>query len=135
MSDIKCTINDGDTSWVMISTILVLGMMPSLAFFEAGLLRRKDTLSVLVQIFAGISILSVLWILFGYSLSFGPDHGGVIGDFAHGLFINVGVKECSRHAPTIPHALFALFQMMFAAISPLLMTGAFAGNVNFISCS
>jgi Amt family ammonium transporter len=129
---VTCVIDDGDTSWVMVATILVLGMMPSLAFFEAGLLRRKDTLSVLVQIFAGLSLLSVMWILFGYSLTFGPDHGGVIGDFSNGLFIGVGVKDCSKHAPTIPHALFALFQMMFAAISPLLMTGAFAERLKFI---
>lgn len=126
-----CDINSGDTAWVSISFVLVLGMMPALAFFEAGLLRSKNTLSIITQIFSGVAVLSTMWNFFGYSLTFGPDHGGIIGDFSNGALIGVSLTDCSPHAPTIPATVFAYFQMMFACITPLLMTGSFAERLKF----
>lgn len=116
-------INTGDTTWVLVSTILVLGMMPALALFEAGLLRSKNTLSLVTQIFGGLVCLGFMWDIFGYSLTFGPDYGGFIGGYQNFLLINVDYFTCSEHAPNIPAAAYALFMMMFAAITPLLMTG------------
>jgi Amt family ammonium transporter len=101
-------------------------MCPGLAFFEAGMLRSKNTLSVVVQIFAGNVILSVMWLAFGFALSFGPTVGGLIGAPVHPFWVGVHYDKCGAHAENIPGALFALFQMMFAAITPLLMTGSFA---------
>jgi hypothetical protein len=100
-------------------------MMPALAFFEAGLLRRKNTLSLLTQIFVGLSVLALLWHIFGFSLVYGPDHGFMIGDLSYIFFKNINNVCLSEFAPRIPGLAFALFQMMFAAITPLLMTGNF----------
>lgn len=116
---------------MLISTVLVLGMSPALALFEAGMLRSKNTLSVITQVLSGIIALSVIWVLFGYSLTFGEDAAGFIGNFNEGLWIHVSYYRCSVHAPTIPAACYALFQMMFAVITPLLMTGAFAERMKF----
>lgn len=111
--------------------MLVLGMSPALAIFEAGMLRSKNALSTISQVMSGIMILSMMWLCFGYSLTFSNDYGGIIGDFKHGFFIGVDFFECSPYAPTIPHALFAVFQMMFCVISPLLVTGAYAERMKF----
>lgn len=92
---------------------------------EAGLLRSKNTQSIIMQVMAGMVVLGFMWDIVGYSLTFGDDHGGVIGDFKHSFLLGVGYNECSPHAPQIPAALYALFMMMFAAITPLLMTGTF----------
>ncbi|CAF1117977.1 unnamed protein product [Adineta steineri] len=124
-------INTGDTTWVLISSILVLSMMPALAFFEAGLLKSINTVSLVTQIIGGASILSVMWHLIGYTLVFGHSYGGVIGDFSNILMLDVPYTSCSRHSPNIPAALFGFFQMMFAAISPLLITGAFAERLQY----
>jgi len=78
-----------------------------------------------MQVMAGMVVLGFMWDIVGYSLTFGTDHGGVIGDFKHAFLLGVGYNECSPHAPQIPAALYALFMMMFAAITPLLMTGAY----------
>ncbi|KAM9982074.1 hypothetical protein ACTFIY_004377 [Dictyostelium cf. discoideum] len=121
----------GNTTWVLLSTILVLGMMPALAFFEAGLLRSKNTLSIITQIMSGIVVLTVMWQAFGYSLTFGPDQKGIIGNLDHAFLINVSYDDCSPNAPNIPAAAYAFFMMMFANITPLLMTGAFAERVKF----
>ncbi len=121
-----CSLNTGDESWVMMCGILVLCMIPSLALFEAGLLRRKNSLHIIAQIFIGIGVLSVMWFIFGYSLTFGPDHYGIIGDFSYIFFFNVDIQSCGPQSDKIPHAVFAFFQMMFAVIAPLLVTGAFA---------
>ncbi|KAL6073060.1 Ammonium transporter [Balamuthia mandrillaris] len=123
-------IDTGDTTWVMVCTVLVLGMMPALAFFEAGLLRAKNTLSIITQIFVGIALMAVLWHLIGFTLVFGPDYGGMIGGPRYAAFRDLE-NNCLEHAPNIPGLSFALFQMMFAAISPLLMTGAFAERIKF----
>ncbi|CAF1540603.1 unnamed protein product [Adineta ricciae] len=100
--------------------------MPALAFFEAGLLKSINTVSLVTQIIGGTSILSVMWHLIGYTLVFGHTYAGVIGSFSNILMLNVPYDDCSRHSPNIPAALFGFFEMMFAAISPLLITGAFA---------
>jgi ammonium transporter, Amt family len=126
-----CVAEDSDVSWVLISSVLVLGMMPGLAFFEAGLLRAKNTTSVVIQIFSGAALMPVLWILFGYSLTLGSNtRGGFIGDFSKALFIGVQYDDC-YNGLSIPEALYGLFQMMFATITPLLMTGAYAERLAF----
>lgn len=125
----NCTdgkVDTGDTTWVLISAVLVLGMLPALAFFEAGLLRAKNSLSLITQIMGGFITLSVMWDLFGYSLTFSSTSWGFVGNFDHVAFLNIPYDDCNQHAPNIPSACFAIFQMMFAAITPLLMTGAFA---------
>ena len=119
-------VNGADTAWVLLSFVLVLAMFPGLALFEAGLLRAKNTLSIMVQVFAGVTVLSVLWDIIGYTLVFGPTQHGIIGGTDHVLLLDVSYDKCNQLAPTIPEAAFAMFQMLFAAITPLLMTGAFA---------
>jgi len=109
----------------------VLTMMPALAFFEAGLLRSINTVSLVTQIISGVAVLSGLWHLIGYTLVFGHTWGGFIGNLENIIMLDVPYDSCSRHAPTIPAALFGFFQMMFAAITPLLMTGAFAERMRF----
>eukprot|EP01132_Coremiostelium_polycephalum_P004192 gene4192-5247_t len=126
-------VDTGDTTWVLLSTILVLGMMPALAFFEAGLLRSKNTLSIITQIVSGIVVLTVMWQAFGFSLTFGTSQKGIIGNLDHAFLINVSYEDCSRFAPNIPSAAYAMFMMMFANITPLLMTGAYAERVKFKS--
>ena len=126
------TINSGDTAWVLVSTALVLLMTaPGLAFFYGGLVRRKNVLSTMMQSFFLLCLISVQWVLFGYSLSFGPDVHHVIGSLAWLGFHNVGLEPNPTYAGTIPHMLFALFQMMFAVITPALITGAFAERMKF----
>ncbi|EKX47580.1 ammonium transporter [Guillardia theta CCMP2712] len=123
--------DSGDTTWIIVSTALVLGMSPALAFFEAGMLRSKHSLSIISQAFAGNALLSVMWLLFGYTLCFGPTMNGLIGAPSHLLWFNVRYDQCGPHAKNIPAALFALFQMMFASITPLLMTGSFAERLRW----
>lgn len=125
VTDTSC-VNSGDTSWVLLSTILVLGMMPALAFFEAGLLRKKNTISILTQIFSGVFILSTMWQIFGYSLTYSEDYGGVIGGLDKVFLLDLPFNACNTFAPSIPEVAFAAFQCMFACITPLLMTGAYA---------
>eukprot|EP00026_Physarum_polycephalum_P007050 Phypoly_transcript_07103.p1 GENE.Phypoly_transcript_07103~~Phypoly_transcript_07103.p1 ORF type:complete len:456 (+),score=64.00 Phypoly_transcript_07103:64-1431(+) len=125
-------IDTGDTTWVLIATILVMGMLPALAFFEAGLLRSKNTLSLITQIIGGFVTLTVMWDLVGYSLTFSPVDWGFVGSPAtHFLLLNVPYDDCSPYAKNIPTACFAMFMMMFAAITPLLMTGSFAERVKW----
>jgi len=121
-----------DAAYMIPATILVLGMIPGLGFFECGLLPSTITTSVLSQIMALLPTLGMMWILFGYSLSFGNQSRPFIGNFENALFIGVSASSCHyTFATTIPEQLFALFQMMFAIITPLLMTGAYAGRMRF----
>jgi ammonium transporter, Amt family len=125
-------INSGDTAWVLISTALVLLMTaPGLAFFYGGLVRRKNVLSTMMQSFFLLCLISVQWVLVGYSLSFGPDVHHFIGSLKWFGFHNVGLAPNGDYAGTIPHQLFAMFQMMFAVITPALITGAFAERMKF----
>jgi Amt family ammonium transporter len=134
VSQDNCVIDTGDTAWVSICSILVLGMIPSLAMFESGMLRAKNSVSIFSQVIAGLAILSLMWFLFGYSVSFGKSRGSVIGFQPDYLAMySVSVGECGPHSNNIPDAMFAFFNMMFAVITPLLMTGAFAERLKFKS--
>jgi Amt family ammonium transporter len=125
-------IDTGDTGFLMISSALVLLMTaPGLAFFYGGLVRRKNVLSVMMQSFFLLCLISIQWVLFGYTLAFGPDIGGMIGSFKWLGLIGVGVEPNPDYSATIPHLLFAMFQMMFAVITPALITGAFAERMKF----
>jgi Amt family ammonium transporter len=123
-------IDSGDTTWILISSALVLVMTPALAFFYGGMVRKKNVLSTLNLSFIMIGLISIQWLLYGYSLAFGPDIGGLIGGLDFLGFSGVGADP-SGFAPTIPHMLFATFQMMFAIITPALITGAFVERVRF----
>ncbi len=121
--------NSGDISWMLISSALVLLMTPGLAFFYGGLVRRKNILGVLMQCFMAMAVISLQWVLFGYSLSFAPGNG-FIGGLKYIGLNNVGM-EPAPYAPNIPHQLFMIFQMMFAVITPALIIGAFAERMKF----
>jgi len=125
--------NTGDTAWVLISTILVFAMtIPGLAFFYGGLVRRKNVLSILMQCFIIMCVISLQWALYGYSLSFGPDTGlGIIGGLKWVGLQHIGGQPNSDYAATIPHTAFMIFQAMFAVITPALMIGAFAERMKF----
>ncbi|MCP4131824.1 MAG: ammonium transporter [bacterium] len=118
-----------DTTWMLVATALVMIMIPTLAFFYGGLVRKKNVLSVLMQTMVILGVISIQWVLFGYSLAFGPDKGGLIGglDF---VFLN-GVGLAPIEGQTIPHQLFMMFQMMFAVITPALIVGAFVERIKF----
>jgi ammonium transporter, Amt family len=125
-------IDTGDTAWVLTSTALVLAMtMPGLALFYGGLVRSKNALGTIMQSVAILCLVSLLWILVGYSLSFGPDKGGFIGGFEWAGLSGVGSDPHPTYGPTIPHQVFMLFQLMFAVITPALITGAFAERMKF----
>lgn len=124
--------NSGDTAWVLMSTALVLLMtIPGLAFFYGGLVRRKNVLSILMQCFIILCVISLQWILFGYSLAFGPDFHGLIGNLDWAGLRGVGFLPNPDYAATIPHIVFMIFQMMFAVITPALIIGAYAERVKF----
>ena len=127
------TLNSGDTAWMLISTGLVMIMVPALGFFEAGLIRSKNSLATLMQTFSGLGILSILWILIGFTLTFGPSQGGIIGGFDWIVLNNVPIDKSLEYAPTIPGVSFATFHMMVAVITPLLITGAFAEKMKWSS--
>ncbi|HRV45493.1 MAG TPA: ammonium transporter [Smithellaceae bacterium] len=124
--------NSGDTAWVLTASALVLLMtMPGLAFFYGGLVRRKNVLSILMQCFIIVCIVSLQWVLFGYSLAFGPDFHGIIGTLEWAGLAGVGAAPNSNYAATIPHSVFMIFQAMFAVITPALIIGAYAERVKF----
>ena len=125
-------INAGDTAWVLISTALVMLMTPALAFFYGGMVRRKNILSILMQCFIVLCVLSVQWVLFGYSLSFHPS-GGFWGGFGWAGLKGVALEPYADYAATIPHQAFMIFQGMFAVITPALIIGAFAERMKFSS--
>ena len=125
--------NSGDTAWVLASSALVLLMtVPALAFFYGGLVRRKNVLSLLMQCFIILCVISLQWILYGYSLTFSPDTGiGIIGGFDWVGLRGVGGQPNPDYAATIPHSVFMIFQCMFAVITPALIVGAFAERIKF----
>jgi len=124
------TVDTGDTAWVLVSAALVMLMTPGLAFFYGGLVRHKNVLSTVMHSFIIIPVVSLVWVLWGYSLAFGPDQGGFIGNLDWFGLRNVGM-EPGPYSDTIPHQVFMLFQMMFAIITPALITGAFAERAKF----
>lgn len=121
-------INPGDTAWVLVSAALVLAMTPALAFFYGGMVRKKNIVSTLNL--SLMSLVGVQWVLFGYSLAFGSDLGGLIGGLGYVGLGGVGASP-SSYASTVPHLAFAAFQMMFAIITPALITGAFVERIRF----
>jgi Amt family ammonium transporter len=124
--------NSGDTAWVLTSTAFVLLMtIPGLAFFYGGLVRRKNVLSILMQCFIIMCVISLQWMLFGYSLAFGPSSHGIIGNLDWAGLKGVGLTPNSAYAATIPHSVFMIFQAMFAVITPALIIGAYAERVKF----
>jgi len=123
-------INTGDTAWVLMSSALVLLMTPGLAFFYGGMVRKKNMLSILMQCFIIMCVLSIQWVLFGYSLSFAPAKG-FWGGFSWLGLRGVGFEPYADYAGTIPHQAFMIFQAMFAIITPALIIGAFAERMKF----
>ena len=127
-------INSGDTAWILMSTALVMLMtIPGLALFYGGLVRRKNVLATMMQSFFVLCLISIQWMLFGYSLSFGPDKGHIIGSLGWVGLKGVGIMPNPTYSATIPHILFMAYQMMFAVITPGLITGAFAERMKFSS--
>ncbi|HEY5494297.1 MAG TPA: ammonium transporter [Candidatus Anoxymicrobiaceae bacterium] len=124
-------INSGDTAWVLMSAALVMMMTPALAFFYGGMVRRKNILSTLNLSFIMLGLISIQWVLIGYTLAFGHNIGGFIGNLQFIGLTGVGSGPSLAYAPTIPHLSFALYQMMFAVITPALITGAFVERVRF----
>ncbi len=127
--------DSGDTAWMLAATALVMIMLPGLALFYGGLVRRKNVLSTIMHSFFGLAIVSVVWVLVGFSLAFGPDLNGMglVGNLDYVGFMGVGLTPSTVYAVTIPFVLFAAFQLMFAAITPALITGAFAERKRFAS--
>jgi Amt family ammonium transporter len=124
-------IDTGDTAWILISTALVMLMTPGLAMFYGGMVRRKNVLGTIMHSFIAIALVSIQWILFGYSLTFGPDVKGIIGDLNWAGLGGVTLAPNPDYAPTIPHLLFMTYQMMFAVITPALISGAIAERMKF----
>ncbi len=124
-------IDAGDTAWVLTAAALVMLMTPALGFFYGGLVRRKNVLSTIMHSFFILALISVQWVLWGYSLAFGPDVAGIIGNLSWVGLNGVGMEPNPDYAKTIPHQAFMVFQMMFAVITPALITGAFAERKRF----
>ncbi len=124
-------INGADTAWVLMSAGLVMLMCPALGLFYGGLVRQKNALSTITHSFFVLALVSVQWVLWGYSLAFGPDRYGLIGGLEWAGLRGVGAEPNPTYAPTIPHLAFMAFQMMFAAITPALISGAFAERKRF----
>jgi len=125
-------INAGDTAWVLVSAALVMLMTPALGLFYGGMVRKKSVLAIIMQSFIILALISIQWVLFGYSLAFGPDTGrGLIGGLQWLGLNGVGAAPNPDYAATIPASVFMVFQMMFAVITPALITGAFADRMKF----
>ena len=125
-------INYADTSWMITSSVLVLLMTPGVSFFYGGMVRAKNIISTMLQSFIAMGIISIIWVIFGFSLAFGDDMAGIIGNpFTFFMFKDVGYATHALLSPTIPLVVFALFQMKFAILTPALITGSFAERVHF----
>ena len=125
--------NTGDTAFVLVSSALVMLMTPGLALFYGGMVRGKNVLGTIMQSYIILALITLEWVLWGYSLSFGPDHGGIIGGLDWFGLKGVGMEPHETYGTTIPHLAFMIFQCMFAVITPALITGAFAERMKFIS--
>jgi Amt family ammonium transporter len=124
-------IDTGDTAFVLLSAALVMLMTPGLAMFYGGMARKKNVLGTIMHSFIAIAIVSVQWVLIGYSLSFGPDIKSIIGGLDWAFLRGVGVAPNSDYAPTVPHLAFMIYQAMFAVITPALISGAIAERMKF----
>jgi len=125
------SIDSGDTAWVLVSAALVLMMTPAVGFFYGGMVRKKNVLTILSQSFVIMAVVSLQWVLIGYSLSFGPDLGGLIGNLDWMGLRGVGMEPSPDYGSTIPHTAFMMFQAMFAIITPALIIGAFVDRMKF----
>ncbi|MBI2850209.1 MAG: ammonium transporter [Chloroflexi bacterium] len=123
--------NSGDTAWILVSAALVMLMTPGLALFYGGMVRRKNVLSTMMMSFAMLGLVGLLWVLYGYSLSFAPDMSGIIGGFDFMGLRNVGQEPSSVYATTVPHLAFMIYQAMFAIITVALFTGAVVDRIKF----
>ena len=124
-------VDTGDTAWILISSALVMLMTPGLALFYGGMVRTKNVLGTIMQSFIALGVISIQWVIYGYSLAFGPDIGHVIGSLKWVGLQGVGLDPFPEYSATIPHQAFMIFQMMFAVITPALITGAFAERFKF----
>jgi len=124
-------IDTGDTAWLLVCTALVMLMTPGLALFYGGMVRRKNVLSTILQSFIALGVISVQWVVYGYSLAFGPDVRHFIGNLDWSFLNTVGLTPNPDYAATVPHQAFMAFQLMFAVITPALITGAFAERFKF----
>jgi len=124
-------VDTGDTAWILVSAALVMLMTPGLAMFYGGMVRSKNVLGTIMHSFIAIALVSLQWILFGYSLSFGPDIRGIIGSLSWAGLSGVGLAPNGDYAATVPHLAFMAYQMMFAVITPALISGAFAERMKF----
>ena len=125
------SINAADTAWLLISSALVMLMTPGVALFYGGMVRRKNILSTMMMSFALLGLIGLLWVLYGYSLSFGPDKGGIIGGLDWVGLRQVGQEPSSTYATTVPHLAFMIFQAMFAIITVALVSGAIVERMKF----
>jgi len=125
------SVNAGDTAWLLVSSALVMLMTPGVALFYGGMVRRKNTLSTIMMSFVCLGLVGLLWVLYGYSLSFGADNGGFIGGLNFAGLMNVGQEPSSVYATTVPHLAFMIFQAMFAIITVALITGAVVERMKF----
>jgi Amt family ammonium transporter len=129
--EVRLPISPADTVWILISSALVMLMTPGVALFYGGMVRRKNLLSTMMMSFACLGLVGLLWVLYGYSLSFGTDHAGIIGGLNYIGLKNVGQSPSPIYAPTVPHLGFMIFQAMFAIITVALFTGAIVERVKF----
>ncbi len=126
-------ISAADTAWVLISSALVLLMIPGLAFFYGGLVRKKNVAGTLMQVIVTMGVVGVVWVLWGYSLAFGPSIGGFVGNLEWFALSGVSATEAGPYSDTIPHQAFMIFQGMFAMITPAVVIGGFAERMRFSS--
>src|SRR5947199_2358710 len=131
MEKAQVVISSGDTAWLLLSAALVMLMTPALGFFYGGLVRRKNVLATIMHSFFVLALISLQCVLWGYSLAFGPAHGGIIGGLDWLGLKGVGQAPNPDYAATVPALAFMVFQMMFAVITPALITGAFAERKRF----
>ena len=132
--ELTSEIDKGDTAWMLVSCAFVLLMTPGLSFFYGGMMNKKNVISTMLQSFVALGVVSVLWVVIGFSLAFGDSIGGIIGNpFTYLNFKNVGIEPNPNFSSTIPFLLYALFQLKFAIITPALITGSFAGRIRFRS--
>ncbi|TCK69193.1 ammonium transporter [Winogradskyella wandonensis] len=132
--ELSSTIDKGDTAWMLVASAFVLLMTPGLSFFYGGMINKKNVISTMLQSFVALGVISVLWVLVGFSLAFGDSIGGIIGNpLTYLNFKDVGIEPNPNFSDSIPFLLYALFQLKFAIITPALITGSFAGRIRFRS--
>lgn len=132
--ELSSSIDKGDTAWMLVASAFVLLMTPGLSFFYGGMISKQNIISTMMQSFVALGVISVIWVLVGFSLAFGESIGGIIGNpLTYFNFKNVGAEPNPDFSANIPFLLYALFQLKFAIITPALITGSFAGRIRFRS--